>query len=347
MPPKRKGRSSLASVSTPKTPTPLPDDSAMDVDTPQDTDTPRAADTPVATQTSQPPPRDAWTDDQVASLLKAIIRWKPTGQSGTIEEPVIAISEHLRNHGIKPEVHTHTRIPGIWAKLGQMYNLAAIDERDNGYAFNEDDLKEPWKNYKEFGLPGEFQEPMFARRIRDPSEAPSSPPQFDFEEALKGGASSTSGTKKRKRRATGGAAADDSSVAGSGIKTRSSTVEDTEEDTPLHSSPVAKSARGARSQRRSARQAKADSTEPEANEESEGEEQEEHEDEEEEDDEDDDENGDEEEQEESGAEEAATPASSATRSTRGGRGRGGARAKSTSSRGARRGRGRGRARGRG
>lgn len=80
MPPKRKNRSSLASASTPKTPTPAADDSAMDVDTPQDTDTPRAAGTPVTSQPIQPVPRDAWTDDQVASLLKAIIRWKPTGQ---------------------------------------------------------------------------------------------------------------------------------------------------------------------------------------------------------------------------------------------------------------------------
>ncbi|KAK7957116.1 CT20 family protein [Apiospora aurea] len=346
MPPKRKGRASLASNSTPKTPTPLPDDSAMDVDTPHDADTPRAADTPVATQPSQPMPSDAWTDDQVASLLKAIIRWKPTGMHKHFR--VIAISEMLRNHGIKPEVHPHTRIPGIWAKLGQLYNLAAIDERDNSYAFNEDDPKEPWKNYKDFDLPAELQEPMFARRLRAPSEAPSSPPQFDFEEALKGGATSAPGArdKKRKRRATDA----ESSAAGSGIKTRSSTVEDTEDDTPLPSSPVTKSARGARSQRRSARHAKADSTEPEANEESEGEDQEDHEDEEDEEEEDDeeDENGDEEEQEESGAEEAATPASSVTRSTRGGaRGRGGAKAKAASTRGARRGRGRARGRGRG
>lgn len=75
MPPKKKVRSSVSAVATP---TPARDEDAMDVDTP-------AADTPVA---SAPPikpsadewPNNLWTDDQLSSLYKGVIRWKPAGQ---------------------------------------------------------------------------------------------------------------------------------------------------------------------------------------------------------------------------------------------------------------------------
>lgn len=83
MPPKRKGARASLGVSTPKTPTPAHDDS-MDIDTPHTIDTPRAAGTPTATSSSQLAPAellmDPWTDDQIASLFKGIIRWKPNGR---------------------------------------------------------------------------------------------------------------------------------------------------------------------------------------------------------------------------------------------------------------------------
>lgn len=42
---------------------------------------------------------------------------------------MIAISQHLRNHGYTSSKDSHTRIPGIWQKLGSLYNLEALDER--------------------------------------------------------------------------------------------------------------------------------------------------------------------------------------------------------------------------
>ncbi|KAM0809892.1 putative CT20 family protein [Seiridium cardinale] len=261
MPPKRNkvtGRTSLG-VSTPKTPTPAHEDS-MDIDTPQ-ADTPRAADTPSAARPNQPSAiellTDVWTDDQTASLYKGIIRWKPSGMHKHFR--MLAISEHLRNHGINPDVDTHTKIPGIWAKLRSLYNLEAIDEREN---YDDED-----KKYKDFTPPqAEYGDMMWARRLADdPSEAASSPPQMDLDEPVKP-PSLSGGNRKRKRGNT--TAGDSASVAGSTTRTRGSTVEDTEEDTPLVSSPVAKSSRGTRSSKRAAAKAKAESTEPEANEDS-------------------------------------------------------------------------------
>ena len=45
---------------------------------------------------------------------------------------MISISENLRNHGYNgyaTQKYSHTRIPGIWEKLGTLYNLEALDIR--------------------------------------------------------------------------------------------------------------------------------------------------------------------------------------------------------------------------
>lgn len=42
---------------------------------------------------------------------------------------MVAISQNLRNHGYTTPRDDHTRIPYIWEKLGNLYNLAALDER--------------------------------------------------------------------------------------------------------------------------------------------------------------------------------------------------------------------------
>ncbi len=60
---------------------------------------------------------------------------------------MIAISEHLRNHGYDPTMEPHTRIPGIWQKLDTLYNMRVIDDRENSFEF-----EDPEK-FLEFELP--------------------------------------------------------------------------------------------------------------------------------------------------------------------------------------------------
>lgn len=84
---------------------------------------------------------------------------------------MIAISEHLRNHGYDPTVDKHTRIPGIWEKLRILYNMDIIDARENPINDGEDG-----KHFIDFNLPVEYEETMWKRAVRGPSEAASSPP---------------------------------------------------------------------------------------------------------------------------------------------------------------------------
>ncbi|KAI0387485.1 CT20-domain-containing protein [Hypomontagnella monticulosa] len=285
MPPKRKSKaSSLAEVSTPKaSSTPAHDDDAMDVDTPQATDTPRAADTPTASKPNLPPPSEIlsnlWTDDQEASLFKAVIRWKPSGIHKHFR--MISISEHLRNHGFDPDVETHTRIPCIWDKLRLFYNMDIIDERDNSFDYVKgevegQDEEPPEQKYNDFDLPAyEFHDLMWARAAAGPGEeSPASDMDVDVPEKPTAAAG-----RKRKRAGTRGGAdttTDAASVAGSTTtKTRrSSTVDDTDQETPFPSSPAGRAtARGTRSQKRAAAKAKAESAEPDVEEEEEEEEQ--------------------------------------------------------------------------
>ncbi|KAF7558727.1 hypothetical protein G7046_g5418 [Stylonectria norvegica] len=225
MPPRKRARASTQPTATS---TPAHDeDDAMDVDTPQ------ADNAAEEMKEAADNLNDLWTDDQVASLFKAVIRWKPAGMHKHFR--MIAISEHLRNHGIDPDQYQHTRIPHVWNKLRTYYNLDVIDEREN---FDDDESDD---KYVEFSLPrAEFMQLMLQRAIADPSEAPTSPAQLNL--------SPTPSTPKKRKR---------------GDRTSKATavsVEDTEDGTDAQS-PVAKTTRGSRGRKRAASQAKAEKAE--------------------------------------------------------------------------------------
>lgn len=100
---------------------------------------------------------------------------------------MISIYNNMRSLGFAPEEAQHTRIPGAWRKLNQLFDLRALDERENAYAFQEDpDPFDPEDAYNlpDFELPEEeFGELMWQKRFHGPeSEASSSPPPIPIEE---------------------------------------------------------------------------------------------------------------------------------------------------------------------
>lgn len=153
---------------------------------------------------------------------------------------MIALSEHLRNHGYDPTVEKHTRIPGIWEKLGTLYNLPIIDDRENSFEY-EDQGK-----YLEFKLPEEdYDEATFMRgQRRADSETPSSPPRLG-----RSPPPPPLGIRKRKRADT---------VT---TKNRASTVDDTDDTrTSPANSPPPKMTRAGRNTNRSMGRVKAESS---------------------------------------------------------------------------------------
>lgn len=185
MPPRKRAKASAAS-------TPLAETQPK---TPQDTG--------VTSQSQeQELLNDPWADDQETQLFKSMMKWKPTGKdrngtgsrrklttSAGIHKHFRMISIHadMRSHGFATDDAPHTRIPGIWRKLHQLYDLRALDEREIAYAYSED--PDPLDPEEASDVPGfelpedEFGEMMWERRFHSSeSEAASSPPMMSIED---------------------------------------------------------------------------------------------------------------------------------------------------------------------
>lgn len=166
MPPRKKAKASAAS-------TPLADTQPK---TPQDSG-------PAQSQDDQL--NDSWADEQETQLFKSMMKWKPTGLHKHFR--MISIHNDMRSHGYATEDAPHTRIPGIWKKLHQLYDLETLDTREVEFAFSEDpDPIDPEEaaTIPDFELPeDEFGEMMWHKRFhREDSAAASSPAQMSIED---------------------------------------------------------------------------------------------------------------------------------------------------------------------
>jgi MRG-binding protein len=189
-------------------------------------------DTPIRGELAPLDLSSPWTDDQEIALFKSVIRWKPAGKFSDLCLSISSLTlltslgmhKHFRMLSISQQIQnqaydeseatdTHIRIPGIWQKLGTLYNLEAIDSREDSFqeegrddgSTDSDPHEEP---FHEFILPEEeYGDSMFDRRLNP--EGTSSPPLLEKRRSP--------ARKRGGRRAEGNTSA------------RASTIEDTEE----------------------------------------------------------------------------------------------------------------------
>ena len=83
---------------------------------------------------------------------------------------MLAIHEHMNIQGAINPADEHTRIPGLWEKLGTLYNLPILDEREDSVVNDTaDESGEMGELYSPFALPKEeYGALMFDRRL-DPN----------------------------------------------------------------------------------------------------------------------------------------------------------------------------------
>ena len=108
---------------------------------------------------------DRWTDDQESALLRAVINWKPVGIHKHFR--MVNIREHMLASGVVNEDDEHTSTNGIWKKLGTLYDLDRLDEREDSVMSDGQDEKGKTVPYwREFELPREeFEDLMWQQRL--------------------------------------------------------------------------------------------------------------------------------------------------------------------------------------
>ena len=100
---------------------------------------------------------------------------------------MISIHNDMTSHGFAGEKAPHTRIPGIWKKLDQLYDLETLDARENEFTFGDSPdptQRDDDESVPDFELPeDEFGQMMWRSRFRN-SESPghSSPPLVPIED---------------------------------------------------------------------------------------------------------------------------------------------------------------------
>ncbi len=100
---------------------------------------------------------------------------------------MISIHNDMTSHGFASEKAPHTRIPGIWKKLDQLYDLETLDARENEFNFAESPdptNHDETSDFPDFELPeDEFGEMIWHSRFHDSeASASSSPPMVPIED---------------------------------------------------------------------------------------------------------------------------------------------------------------------